>query len=217
MRAPGWSSRDKFAAVLETAALNEADMAEYCRKRGLFPAQITAWRSCEQANDWAPCRAQARLGKAIQGREEAGQGSGTRACARPSQPLLERCPKKGQRSRWTEGRMIRTPDRPNRPCAADQSRLLPAWCAPSQGLRRVGNHVRHPAEAPDERNGQVRPASASWSRPTLPEGGLPASEARTRCRAATPAEDFPACHQVRSCLNLARSRLYLASSRNRSF
>ena len=49
----GWSSRDKFAAVLETAALNEADLAEYCRKRGLYPAQITAWRSaCEQANDW---------------------------------------------------------------------------------------------------------------------------------------------------------------------
>ena len=36
----GWSSRDKFAAVLETAALNEADLAEYCRKRGLYPAQI---------------------------------------------------------------------------------------------------------------------------------------------------------------------------------
>ena len=34
----GWSSRDKFAAVLETAALNEADLAEYCRKRGLYPA-----------------------------------------------------------------------------------------------------------------------------------------------------------------------------------
>ena len=50
----GWSSRDKFAAVLETATLNEADLAEYCRKRGLFPAQVMAWRSaCEQANDWA--------------------------------------------------------------------------------------------------------------------------------------------------------------------
>jgi len=49
----GWSSRDKFAAVLETAALNEADLAEYCRKRGLYPAQIAAWRAtCEQANDW---------------------------------------------------------------------------------------------------------------------------------------------------------------------
>lgn len=60
----GWSSRDKFAAVLETAALNEADLAEYCRKRGLYPAQITAWRSaCEQANDWDRAST-ARLGLA---------------------------------------------------------------------------------------------------------------------------------------------------------
>ena len=60
----GWSSRDKFAAVLETAALNEAELAEYCRKRGLYPAQITAWRSaCEQANDWDRAST-ARLGRA---------------------------------------------------------------------------------------------------------------------------------------------------------
>jgi transposase-like protein len=60
----GWSSRDKFAAVLEAAALNEADLAEYCRKRGLFPAQIAAWRiACEQANDWDRTSA-ARLGRA---------------------------------------------------------------------------------------------------------------------------------------------------------
>ena len=60
----GWSSRDKFAAVLETAALNEADLAEYCRKRGLYPAQIAAWRiACEQANDWDRTSA-ARIGRA---------------------------------------------------------------------------------------------------------------------------------------------------------
>ena len=48
-----WTSRDKFAAVLETAALNEADLAAYCRQRGLYPEQIQAWRTaCEQANDW---------------------------------------------------------------------------------------------------------------------------------------------------------------------
>jgi hypothetical protein len=59
----GWSSRDKFAAVLETAALNEADRAEYGRKRGLYPAQIAAWRSaCEQANDWDRTST-ARLGR----------------------------------------------------------------------------------------------------------------------------------------------------------
>lgn len=49
----GWTSQDKFAAVLESASMNEAELAEYCRKRGLYPVQIHAWRSaCEQANDW---------------------------------------------------------------------------------------------------------------------------------------------------------------------
>ena len=48
----GWSSRDKFNAVLETAALSEAELSEYCRRRGLYPEQIHRWReSCEQAND----------------------------------------------------------------------------------------------------------------------------------------------------------------------
>ncbi len=47
-----WSPRDKFAAVLETAALNETDMAAYCRQRGLLPEQIRAWRAAyEEAND----------------------------------------------------------------------------------------------------------------------------------------------------------------------
>ena len=54
----GWSAADKFAAVVESAALNEAELGEYCRKRGLYPEQIQAWRSaCEQANDWAGERA----------------------------------------------------------------------------------------------------------------------------------------------------------------
>ena len=49
----GWSSRDKFAAVLETAALNENELAEYCRKKGIFPEQVQRWRTaCESANDW---------------------------------------------------------------------------------------------------------------------------------------------------------------------
>jgi transposase-like protein len=48
----GWSSKGKFAAVLETASMNEEHVAQYCRQRGLYPEQITAWRAaCEQAND----------------------------------------------------------------------------------------------------------------------------------------------------------------------
>ena len=49
----GWSSQDKFAAVLETATLNEAELAEYCRKRGLYPEQIQTWKqACIDANNW---------------------------------------------------------------------------------------------------------------------------------------------------------------------
>lgn len=47
----GWSSEDKFAVVLETAALNETELAEYCRRKGLFAEQIAAWRqACQSAN-----------------------------------------------------------------------------------------------------------------------------------------------------------------------
>ena len=49
----GWTSCDKFAAVVETAALNEAEVSAYCRERGLYPEQIRRWReACERANDW---------------------------------------------------------------------------------------------------------------------------------------------------------------------
>lgn len=48
-----WGSSDKFAAVLETAAMNEADLSVYCREHGLFPTQMQEWRlACEEANDW---------------------------------------------------------------------------------------------------------------------------------------------------------------------
>ena len=49
----GWSASDKFAAVLETASLNESALSAWCRERGLYTEQIKQWRiACEQANDW---------------------------------------------------------------------------------------------------------------------------------------------------------------------
>ncbi len=49
----GWCAADKFAAVVETAAMNETELSRYCRERGLYPDQIRQWReACEQANDW---------------------------------------------------------------------------------------------------------------------------------------------------------------------
>lgn len=48
--AEGLSSEEKFNVVLETASLNEVELGEYCRRKGLFPQQISAWRElCLQA------------------------------------------------------------------------------------------------------------------------------------------------------------------------
>jgi transposase len=42
----GKNAEQWFAAVLETAALNETELALYCRKKGLFVEQIPAWKKC---------------------------------------------------------------------------------------------------------------------------------------------------------------------------
>lgn len=46
-----WTTQDKFLIVVETAALSEIELAEYCRSKGLFVEQVQAWRdACMQAN-----------------------------------------------------------------------------------------------------------------------------------------------------------------------
>ena len=50
-RSRSWSSAEKFAVVLETAPLNEAERAEYARRKGLYVEQIAAWmQACRDAN-----------------------------------------------------------------------------------------------------------------------------------------------------------------------
>ncbi len=54
----GFSSEEKFNAVLETTSLSEIELGEYCRRKGLFPQQLSAWReTCVQAH--APLAPQA--------------------------------------------------------------------------------------------------------------------------------------------------------------
>lgn len=45
------SSEEKFNIVIETAHLNEVELGEYCRRKGLFPQVIDVWRTaCKQAH-----------------------------------------------------------------------------------------------------------------------------------------------------------------------
>ena len=35
------------------ASLNEAELGEYCRRRGIYAEQLVVWRAaCARANDW---------------------------------------------------------------------------------------------------------------------------------------------------------------------
>ncbi|MGV6818563.1 MAG: hypothetical protein ACWA44_15015 [Thiotrichales bacterium] len=57
----GWDASDKFAAVPETAAMNEAELSVYCREKGFCPEQLTEWRAaCELANDGDRAQTQQR-------------------------------------------------------------------------------------------------------------------------------------------------------------
>ena len=47
----GWDNKAKLAAVIETALMNEAERSEYCRKHGLYPEQIEAWKTAFEASE----------------------------------------------------------------------------------------------------------------------------------------------------------------------
>ena len=60
-----WSTQDKFVVVVETASMNESELAEYARKKGLYVEQIKAWRdACMNANGGIAKEA-ARLNRAL--------------------------------------------------------------------------------------------------------------------------------------------------------
>ena len=46
------SSQDKFHLVVQSAALNEQELGEFCRRRSVFPEQLASWReACHGANE----------------------------------------------------------------------------------------------------------------------------------------------------------------------
>ena len=127
----GWTSRDKFAAVLEAAALNEVDLAAYCRQRGLLlpsrsrPGGLPASRPTTgrgpAASGWAR---RPRTTKTDQGpragpgaqREGAGRGGGAAGVTKKRRGDLG-----GRR-----GRMISTPDRQTAIALVDLAQCPPA-------------------------------------------------------------------------------------------
>lgn len=40
-----WSAEARFAVVVETASLSEAELSQYCREKGLYPEQVKEWKA----------------------------------------------------------------------------------------------------------------------------------------------------------------------------
>lgn len=46
------SAGEKFLAVMESYAMNEAELSQYCREKGLYTEEVRAWREiCLRANE----------------------------------------------------------------------------------------------------------------------------------------------------------------------
>ncbi len=39
-----WSAEDKLAVIVETMPLNEVELSEYCRSKGLYAEQVEQWK-----------------------------------------------------------------------------------------------------------------------------------------------------------------------------
>lgn len=54
-----WSAETKLAVVIETGAMNAAELSEYCRKKGLYVEQVKAWKA-DSLQGFANSREQAK-------------------------------------------------------------------------------------------------------------------------------------------------------------
>lgn len=46
-----WSGQDKLSVVIETAPLNEQELSEYCRRKGLYVEQVSRWKEAAIAGN----------------------------------------------------------------------------------------------------------------------------------------------------------------------
>lgn len=49
-----WDAKTRLAAIIQTAAMNEAERAEYCRKNGLYTEQLDEWKAAFEGMTESP-------------------------------------------------------------------------------------------------------------------------------------------------------------------
>ncbi len=109
-----WSTQDKFLVVVETASMNETELAEYARKKGLYIEQIKTWKdACMNANGGIFPGLTANLRILRKNAENLKKNYSARKRLLQKQLPYLYCQKKQMRSGGFRGRMISASDREN--------------------------------------------------------------------------------------------------------
>ena len=137
-----WSTQDKFLVVVETASMNETELAEYARKKGLYVEQIKAWKdACMNANGGIAKEA-SRLNRELKDSEkerrklEKNYNARKSSCRSCSFTCIV---KKQMRSGGSRGRMISASDRENAVLLINEAIASGASCKsllPSRNYRK---------------------------------------------------------------------------------
>ena len=56
MKNNSYTAEQRFSILLETTTFSETQLSEYCRKKGIYPEQITQWKQAFIKNDTKPVK-----------------------------------------------------------------------------------------------------------------------------------------------------------------
>lgn len=60
-----WDAKSKLAAVIQTAAMNEAEASAWCREHGIYKEQLADWKAAFEAMGAEPSTSKAELAAAL--------------------------------------------------------------------------------------------------------------------------------------------------------
>ena len=184
-----WPAEAKFAVVLETAALSEIELSEYCRRKGLYPEQVSngakpvfsqqsarALQQAEKAQSKADKKRIRQLEQELRRKDKATAEAAALLILQKARCLLE------QRRR---GRLTSLPERQQyvawwREALEAGARKHPAAEVLGLSLRTLQRWLAEPELSADGRPDAVRPTPAHALSPEERQAVLDVCNSRVR-------------------------------------
>jgi transposase len=72
-----WDARSKLATVIKTAAMNEAELAVWCRENGLYKEQLAAWKAAFESMSSEPPSSKVEMAAVLKKKPRPAKGTGS--------------------------------------------------------------------------------------------------------------------------------------------